>query len=89
MTSYFVSYREQTWDVSSIFFTEPTLGYNDIILANCCCSKECRCDNGYGSYGRAKSSACSDTCTGDDSQECGGAYANSVYRIRGETIFQL
>eukprot|EP00617_Octactis_speculum_P000222 CAMPEP_0185793144 /NCGR_PEP_ID=MMETSP1174-20130828/159310_1 /TAXON_ID=35687 /ORGANISM="Dictyocha speculum, Strain CCMP1381" /LENGTH=725 /DNA_ID=CAMNT_0028488261 /DNA_START=1161 /DNA_END=3335 /DNA_ORIENTATION=- len=42
-------------------------------------SGECRCGNSYGGYG--DSSGCTSPCTGDSTEMCGGAWANSVYSI--------
>ena len=46
-------------------------------------SDECRCDNGFGRYGLTSESNCDELCDGDETQVCGGAWANSVYQIRG------
>lgn len=41
-------------------------------------SKWCFCGNSYADNGEAKN--CNMACSGDNSQTCGGAWANSVYR---------
>ncbi len=40
--------------------------------------KQCFCDNSYGSVGPADN--CNMYCTGNNSQTCGGSWANSVYK---------
>ena len=42
-------------------------------------SKECFCGNYYNRYGAADN--CNMECGGDDTQTCGGGYANQVYRV--------
>ena len=42
-------------------------------------SRSCVCGNSYGKYGKANN--CNMKCTGDSSEICGGAWANSVYKI--------
>jgi hypothetical protein len=39
---------------------------------------QCFCGNSFGAYG--SSTGCNDSCAGDNTQNCGGSWANSVYR---------
>lgn len=47
-------------------------------------SSYCHCGNSYGVYGPADN--CQMICSGNSQQTCGGSWANSVYRIKTETV---
>jgi len=42
---------------------------------------QCFCGDTYGKYGSAGPNACSMACQGDNTQICGGAWLNSVYKV--------
>ena len=42
---------------------------------------ECYCGDAYGSAG--ESTECSDACSADDDDACGGYYCNSIYAVDG------
>ncbi len=44
-------------------------------------SNQCSCGNSYGTYGAAAESECAQSCTGDETERCGGTLRNSVYDI--------
>ena len=43
---------------------------------------ECYCGNSYGDYGPATN--CDRVCQDDNTQMCGGSYANTVVQINGK-----
>jgi len=46
-------------------------------------SKQCFCGNTFGRYGKAPSGECKYKCSGNQKQNCGGYWRNSVYAVRG------
>jgi alpha-L-fucosidase 2 len=54
-------------------------GYDYFATQN---GNECRCGNDYGLYG--SSSSCTVTCEDNDSEICGGSWANSIYSLTFE-----
>ena len=46
----------------------------------------CSCGNSFGRYGAAPETECSATCSGNQSQHCGGSWRNSVYRVSGVAV---
>ena len=41
----------------------------------------CLCGNSYGKYGNISESMCQTSCPGDETQTCGGGWANAIYEI--------
>ena len=48
---------------------------------------QCFCGNSYDKYGAADN--CDVKCAGDQSQTCGGGWANQVYDVRGHRKYVL
>ncbi|XP_070562426.1 uncharacterized protein [Ptychodera flava] len=44
-------------------------------------SKQCFCGSDYNKYGQKKAEDCASHCVGNDQQNCGGTWRNSVYRL--------
>jgi hypothetical protein len=42
----------------------------------------CFCGNSFGRYGKIAENNCKTPCSGDSGQNCGGTWANSVFRVR-------
>ena len=69
---------------------KPSRLFGYIITMYIIVRKECRCDNGYGRYGREISDGkCNVRCDGHSGQICGGDWSNSVYQIRGKIYMYM
>lgn len=44
-------------------------------------SDQCYCGNTFGMYPRVDDSDCSNTCSDDNDEYCGGNWRNSIYKI--------
>jgi hypothetical protein len=42
----------------------------------------CFCGNSFGRYGKIAQNNCKTPCSGDSGQNCGGTWANSIFRLR-------
>ena len=47
----------------------------------------CHCGTSYGKYGAAPESECSEVCSGDNYQTCGGYWTNAIYKTKSGIIF--
>ncbi len=47
---------------------------------------QCFCGNSYGRYGQLPAGRCNVPCAGNRGEECGGAWANSLYRVSAAPV---